>query len=56
MSNILNALICFWLPLIASVLLDPRKKVVLRKIENKIGLGGFKHGWLNEDKQIAVLV
>ena len=33
-----------------------KKKIVLTKIEKKIELGGFKHGWLNEDKKIAVLV
>ena len=26
------------------------------KKKKKIELGGFKHGWLNEDKQIAVSV
>ena len=35
-----------------------KKKLYWQKLKKKkkIELGGFKHGWLNEDKQIAVLV
>ena len=33
-----------------------KKKFYWQKLKNKIDLDGSKHGWLNEDKQIAVLV